>query len=144
MDYKQGISNYQDIQFQTADPAKLIMLMYNKIDEELNKAKELIKIGKIEQKGNSIVKSQDIIMELLNSLDLDVGPIAKNLQALYLFLFKELNLINFKNDLEKLDKVIEIINSLKSAWEEIIQNRSANNQTKEYKKEKTENFALVG
>jgi len=144
MDYKQGISNYQNIQFQTADPAKLIMLMYNKIDEELNKAKELIKIGKIEQKGNSIVKSQDIIMELLNSLDLDIGPIAKNLQALYLFLFKELNLINFKNDLEKLDKVIEIINSLKSAWEEIIQNRSANNQTKEYKKEKTENFALVG
>ena len=144
MDYKQGISNYQDIQFQTADPAKLIMLMYNKIDEELNKAKELIKIGEIEQKGNSIVKSQDIIMELLNSLDLDVGPIAKNLQALYLFLFKELNLINFKNDLEKLDKVIEIIENLKSAWGEIIQNPSANNQMKEYKKVKTDNFATVG
>ena len=58
-------------------------------------------------------------MELANCLNLNTGKIAENLQALYLYMFKEMNYINLKNDLNKLDVVIKIVNDLKSAWNEI-------------------------
>ena len=119
MAYNQSIATYQDVQFQTADPAKLISMMYNRLALELDKAKECIKIGNIEGKGQAIIKSQDIVMELANCLNLNTGKIAKNLQALYLYMFTELNNVNLKLDLNKLDVVIKITDDLRSAWVEI-------------------------
>lgn len=127
MIYNQGVSSYQDIQFQTADPGKLISMMYEKLAQELDKAKECIKIGNIEKKSQAIIKSQDIVMELVNCLNLNTGKIAENLQALYIFMFKELNYINLKLDLKKLDVIIKIVDDLKSAWLEITKGSKVTN-----------------
>ncbi len=119
---KEGISVYQNVQYQTADPAKLILLLYQKLNSELDRAKQLLQEGDMLGKGEAIIRSQDIIMELNNSLNLDAGEIALNLQSLYLFLFRELNTINLRKDLHGLEKVIQIVRNLKSAWEEITRN----------------------
>ncbi len=119
---KQGISAYQNVQLETADPGKLIVLLYQKLDDELRKAKELLLKGDMFGKGNAIIRSQDILMELNNSLNMDAGEIAHNLRSLYLFLFRQLNEINLNKDVQTLEKVIQIVANLKSAWEEIVQN----------------------
>ena len=126
MGYNQGIATYQDVQFQTADPAKIILMMYDRLSQELEKAKEYIKIGNIEGKGQAIIKSQDIVMELANCLNLNTGKIAENLQALYLYMFRELNEINLKLDLNKLDVLIKIADDLRSAWVEITNGAKVN------------------
>ena len=116
---KEGISVYQNVQYQTADPMKLIIMLYQKLDSELHRAKQLLEEGDMLGKGEAIIRSQDIIVELINSLNLEAGEIAKNLQGLYLFLFRELNVINLRKDVHSLEKVIRIVENLKSAWEEI-------------------------
>lgn len=126
MDYNQSVASYQDVQFQTADPGKLISMMYGRLSQELDRAKECIKIGNIEGKGQAIIKSQDIVMELANCLNLNTGKIAENLQALYLYMFKELNHINLKLDLNRLDVMIRITDDLKSAWLEITKRDKVN------------------
>ena len=119
MGYNQGLASYQDVKYQTADPAKLILMMYDRLSQELEKAKECIKIGNFEDKGPAIIKSQDIVMELANCLNLNTGKIAENLQSLYLYMFRELNEINLKLDMKKLEVLIKITDDIRSAWVEI-------------------------
>jgi len=119
MGYNQGISTYKEMQFHTADQGKLIVMLYERLAQELYRAKEFIEKKDLIGKGEAILKSQNIIMELINSLDVSAGQIALNLQSLYFFTFRELNLINLHKDITKLEKVIQVIENLKFAWEEI-------------------------
>jgi len=76
-----------------------------------------------ENKGKFILKALDIIEELNIALDLNKGQdIAKNLKSIYLFLDKYLQQANIENNPEKIDKSIKILDSLKSAFEEILKN----------------------
>lgn len=119
MNLNTGIASYRNTQMETMSPARLILLLFQKLDEELQRAKELILSGDMEGKGKAIIKSQDIVMELLNSLNLKTGQIAENLQALYLYIFRELNNVNFYKDTDKLNVILKIVDELKTAWEEI-------------------------
>ena len=121
MEYHQKISHYKNIQCETANPVKLVEMLYARLEKELVDAKEYIVLSKFEDKCNAIVLSQEILLELNNSLNLEVGELAENLKSLYLYMYRELNLINFKNDVETLGKLIQISKNLHSSWNEIIQ-----------------------
>jgi len=116
---KQGLESYVNTSVDTMDAGKLIVLLYDKLEEKLQLAIDRLNKGDMVGKGNAILKSQDIIMELLSSLNLKAGPIAVNLQAIYLFMFRELNRINFEKDVDALKKVLQAVQELKSAWVEI-------------------------
>lgn len=109
----------------TMDAGKLIVLLYDNLEEKLQLAIERLNEGDMIGKGNAILKSQDIIIELLSSLNLKAGKIAINLQALYLFMFRELNRINLEKDVEALKKVLKAVQELKSAWVEITTNQKS-------------------
>ncbi|GBD93657.1 flagellar protein FliS [bacterium BMS3Abin05] len=116
---KQGVESYLNTSVDTMDGGKLIVLLYEKLEDHLRTAIEQLNSGDMSGKGEAILKSQDIVMELLSSLNLKIGEIALNLQAIYLFMFKELNRINLEKDSIALEKVLLAILELKSAWVEI-------------------------
>ena len=116
---KQGLESYANTSVDTMGAGKLIVLLYDKLEEKLQLAIERLNEGDMLGKGNAILKSQDIILELLSSLNLKAGPIALNLQAIYLFMFRELNRINLEKDVDALKKVLQAVQELKSAWVEI-------------------------
>ena len=127
---RHGLESYQDIQIKTLDPGKLIVLLYEKLEENLQLAASRLEAGDMIGKGEAIQKSQDIILELLTSLNLDAGKIAKDLQALYLFMFRDLNRINLEKDSVALEKILKSVQNLKEAWVEItsrpvVENRSS-------------------
>ncbi len=127
---RHGLESYQDIQVKTLDPGKLIVLLYEKLEENLQLALSRLESGDMLGKGEAIQKSQDIIMELLTSLNMDAGKIAKDLQALYLFMFRDLNRINMEKDSVALGKILKSVQNLKEAWVEItsrpaLENRSS-------------------
>ncbi len=127
---RHGLESYQDIQIKTLDPGKLIVLLYEKLEENLQLAASRLEAGDMIGKGEAIQKSQDIILELLTSLNLDAGKIAKDLQALYLFMFRDLNRINLEKDSVALGKILKSVQNLKEAWVEItsrpvVENRSS-------------------
>jgi flagellar protein FliS len=59
-------------------------------------------------------------MELKNALNFSQGgEIAKSLNALYLFMQRHLTVANIENDPQKVQEVVNILSSLKEAWEAI-------------------------
>lgn len=121
--FKRGkIGSYQKTSIQTASKEELILMLYNGAIRYTNNA-----IDFLDQKNNSdasknICRAQAIIVELLNSLNFEVGgDIAKNLEYLYSVMVDNLTVSNFEHTVEPLKLNLQILDKLKSAWEGVLQ-----------------------
>ncbi|PRC91490.1 flagellar export chaperone FliS [Solimicrobium silvestre] len=104
-----------------ADPHKLIMLLFDGAIMAIYNAIQQIEAGKIPEKGRSITHAISIVESGLRaSLNKDVGgELAKNLDALYSYMAKQLFMANLKNDTKRLLEVKTLLNDLRGAWEQI-------------------------
>jgi flagellar protein FliS len=72
-----------------------------------------------EGKAKDFIKAQDIINELLSSLDFEKGgEIAKNLDAMYRYILQRLTQGDINRDMKAVDETIWMLGELKSAWEQ--------------------------
>ena len=121
--YNQAVNAYKDAKraaVLTADPMKLIIMMYEEAIKNLNLAKKSIESGNIEKRNEYIYKAQDFINELMNALNFEKGgEIAKNLYSLYEYFIWRLNMSIAKNDPEMVQEVIDRMNTLLDAWNQI-------------------------
>jgi flagellar protein FliS len=112
---------YKDTEIQTADQGKLILMLYDGAIRFLNIAIDNMDYRKYDIVNNNIIKAQDIITELMLSLNMDQGgEIAKNLFNIYAYMKKRLLEGNIKKDAVILQEVIKHLTTLRSAWEEAI------------------------
>lgn len=144
MEYQSQISHYKKVQLSTANPGKLVSMLFARLEKELTKAKEFIILGKLEDKCNSILLSQEILIELNSSLNFETGEIANYLQSLYLYMYRELNLINLKNDTEAVDVVIQISKDLNSTWSEMLQKNPEVSKESKSTQINYQNMSIVG
>mgnify|MGYP001246095455 CR=1 FL=1 len=123
--YKQH-NQYNQVQIKTANKGKLIVMLYQGAIRFMNRALLLLEKKDMEGKGNSLIRAQDIILELLYSLDqslLDQGDeLALNLQRLYLYSYRRLVHANVHMDTEAIDEVIKLMQNLLQAWEQVVLN----------------------
>jgi len=122
---KAAISAYTNVGIDSgvtsADPHKLIALLYQGALLAIANAKNGILRNDTAAKGKSISHAIKIINNGLNlSLDKEVGgDLALNLSALYEYMSNRLVVANLNNDLEILDEVSGLLADLKSAWDSI-------------------------
>ncbi len=85
--------------------------------------KELsVKTPKLDAVSNSIIKAQDIITELMVSLDFERGgEIAKNLYSLYIFFNQQLMQANVQKNPELISPILDMMQDLKEAWAQVFQ-----------------------
>ena len=133
-------NKYRETQVKTANQGKLIVMCYDGAIKFLNQAKEAIKKDDIEGSHNFITRTQDIIMELLLSLNLDAGDIAKKLYNLYLYMNTQLMQANMDKKIEPIDDVIKLLSSLKEVWDQISK-QSAPGDEKAFDKNTSVNIA---
>ncbi len=115
-----GYDAYKETQIKTADSLKLIVMLYDGAIKFLNGALEFLKEKRYDRVNTNIIKAQDIIAELLLSLDLENGgEIAKNLQSLYLYMNKRLLEGNISKKPEPIQEVIKLLSNLREAWYEL-------------------------
>ncbi|WP_448377263.1 flagellar export chaperone FliS [Fervidobacterium sp.] len=111
--------DYTEQMVMTASPAKLIELLLQKAITVIEEAKQLIDAKDYNNANTKIVRAQDIVMELNLSLDLEKGgDIAKNLRALYNYMYRTLVEANIKKDKKMLDDVKVLLEDLLSTWRE--------------------------
>ena len=144
MEYQSQISHYKKVQLSTANPGKLVSMLFARLEKELTNSKEFIIFSKLEDKCNSILLSQEILIELTSSLNFEAGEIANNLQSLYLYMYRELNLINLKNDTEAVDVVIQISKDLNSTWSEMLQKNPEVSKESKSAQINYQNMSIVG
>ena len=111
---------YVNTQIKTADRLKLVVMLYEGAISFLRQAKTKMENNDIAGRGVFIGKAQDIILELDNSLNLELGgEIASNLRKLYGFMNRYLTKTIVKWDPQAIERVIHMLSQLKEAWEEI-------------------------
>lgn len=115
-----GYQAYQKNKFQTASPHRLTLMLYNGAIQYAGKAKEAINNGDIAGTNLNVTKTQDIVYELLSSLnEKEGGEIAANLKKLYFYMIDRLIEGNIKKKSSSIDEVISLLQELQSAWVEI-------------------------
>jgi flagellar protein FliS len=121
--YSNQFKSYQTSNIGTADRGKLVIMIYDHVLKWGRSASEAIQANNIENRTKAIFKMQDGITELMCSLDFEKGgEVAKNLNNLYEFYNKHLSEANIKNSEKNVKEVIEMMQLLKSAWEEAMEN----------------------
>lgn len=105
----------------SADPHKLILLLFEGAMMSISAAKLHMAQGNTSEKGSSISKAIDIIANGLKaSLDFEAGDdIARKLGALYDYMIERLLRANLKNDDATLDEVLTLLKELHGAWAQI-------------------------
>lgn len=115
------ISNiYKQNQVTTASPKNLVILLYEGCIKKIRLAELALEDGRLDLVNENLIKAQDIISELQNTLNMDAGgEIADNLDALYEYLLKELYQANIHKDQERMILVREKMDELLESWKEI-------------------------
>jgi flagellar protein FliS len=107
-------------------------MCYEGAIDNLKLAKEKIKEKDYEKKAKAIIKAQDIVYELLGSLDLERGgAIASRLSSLYNYMLRKILYGDINKDLGAIDEVIGMLSELLSAWQEVASKPASQTQSPE-------------
>ncbi|MBI2504127.1 MAG: flagellar export chaperone FliS [Candidatus Latescibacteria bacterium] len=115
---------YSQVQIKTANKGKLIVMLYQGAIRFMKKALIQLEQKDMEGKGKSLIRAQDIVLELLYALDQDMlakgNELALNLQRLYLYCYRRLVRANVDMNPEPIKEVAELMASLLEAWEKVV------------------------
>ena len=118
--YQAALNRYQQTNFLTANPARLVIMCYDGAIRSLKLARKAYVAKDYEAKAKALQKTLDIISELNSSLDMQKGGvIAQNLRALYTYLTTMLIEADLKKDIDLFDKAVQMLEELHSAWKTI-------------------------
>ena len=117
-------SNYQNAykkaSVNTLDQTKLIIMLYDGAIKNASFAVEHMKSGQIEKVHDCLIKTKNIVTELMATLNMDRGgDIANNLQSLYSYMFSQLIEANMNKKTEPVVVVIDLLKELRAAWTQI-------------------------
>ena len=117
-------SNYQNAykkaSVNTLDQNKLIIMLYDGAIKNANFSVQYMESGEIEKVHDSLIKTKNIVTELLATLNMDQGgEIAKNLKSLYSYMFSQLIEANMEKKSEPVLTVIDLLKELRGAWVQI-------------------------
>ncbi len=97
-------------------------MLYESCIRHLKKCQAAMEQKNYAEKGVALGKAQDIINELTNALNFEIGgDLSKQLEALYLHVFQETTKANMDNDPKKIAHCIKIMETLYSGWKEAVE-----------------------
>jgi len=118
-----GLGAYKKTSVETASKEQILLMLYQAAIKNCKKGIEAIEQNNIPKKGEYIGKLQDIVVELSNSLDHEVGgDVAKELASLYDYLLYASTQANIKIDKTQLEGCLKVLITLYDGWSEAIKN----------------------
>jgi flagellar secretion chaperone FliS len=112
--------SYQQNSVTTASPGELTLMLYNGCLKFILQAKKAIADKNIEAKNTNIQKAQNIIRELMVTLNMD-QKVSQNMMSLYDYMNRQLIQANLKSDAAILDEVEGLVTEFRDTWKEVIQ-----------------------
>ncbi len=106
---------YQQQSIMTASPAELLLLLYNGCIRFMKLAKQAIEDKNVQKSHDNLIKAQNIILELVNTLDMDF-EVSKSLMPLYEYIYWKLIRANVDKDAAIVDEALELVIELRDTW----------------------------
>ncbi|SJZ44063.1 flagellar export chaperone FliS [Selenihalanaerobacter shriftii] len=114
---------YQNTQVETSNQEKLVLMLYNGALKFVKQAKQGLKNNDYQVTNNCLIRTQNIINELMITLDMEQGgEIAQNLESLYDYMNRRLIEANINKSIEPMDEVINMLEELSDTWKQAMQN----------------------
>jgi flagellar protein FliS len=132
--------NYIKQEVEGATKGKLVLLLYDGAIKFMRVSAKAIDENNIQEAHNNIMKAQNIIYELMSTLNMEVGDISRNLMRLYDFMIWQLIEANKEKNREKVESVIRLMSSLREAWKDVVQKEEGGQKTETDEKQSI-NFA---
>jgi flagellar secretion chaperone FliS len=117
---QRAYGQYQRVQAETATPGQLVLMLYQGCIRFAQRGRVALEAGDNESARVHLLRAQDIVAELMGSLNLEAGDLAGNLLRLYEYLHRRLVHANIRHDASAALEVEELVRSLLPAWEEAI------------------------
>jgi flagellar protein FliS len=110
-------SAYRQNAVMAATPEQLVVMLYEQLIISLKKADRQIRAKDFAGKAESLVKANDIVLELLASLDFEKGgEIASRLASLYGFFTQEISTVGRTLDTARIAQLVEMAEELHDSW----------------------------
>ncbi len=117
MSLKNPYQAYENNQVLFAKGEELTLLLYKGAIKFIEQAKLAIERNDLPRANNRIIKAQNIISELMVTLNMDI-EISKSLLLLYDYLKQRLIEANMKKEVQTLNEVQEMLVELLGTWTE--------------------------
>ena len=126
------IDNYRKNAVNTASPLQLVVMLYDGSLRFMAQARQAIIDGNVYEQNRNCQKAQNIITELLSTLDLKRGgDVAQNLMALYNYTYDRLIEANINDNLEAIDQATKVMSELRASWAELESNQRNSQRAQE-------------
>ncbi|TVR14466.1 MAG: flagellar export chaperone FliS [Planctomycetota bacterium] len=115
-----AFAQYRKTETETLTQRDLLVRLYFGIERFINIAAQSMREKQWYEANENCQKAKRIFIELLSTLNLEVGgQLAQQLRDLYLFMITEIVESNVHHDPERILKLLPVVATLRSAWEEI-------------------------
>lgn len=111
---------YRQTQVSTASQGELLIMLFDGAIRFSKQGQDHMEKGEIEQANFKLIRAQDIVNELILSLNLEVGEIAQSLQQLYTYIYDLLVQANIKKESDKVDEAVRMLTELRDTWEQVV------------------------
>ncbi len=126
MSYASQSSSYREMEIQSASPERLVVIVFEQLVVNLERARMAMERGDIELRVTSLRRSRGLVGELLATLDFEKGgAIATQLADLYQFMLYQLVDVGQRNDVATVRKLVSIASALRDGFTTAAQSVSA-------------------
>tara|TARA_Y200000002_G_C22651313_1_gene651473 strand:+ start:672 stop:1088 length:417 start_codon:yes stop_codon:yes gene_type:complete len=112
--YQDAAATYRDHAVTTASPAKLVVLIFQRLTLDLERALHALETD--QSPHTHLIHAQDLLVALLDALDLDAWEHAPQLANIYLTIHQNLITANIEKNPTLIRDNLDIITELTQAW----------------------------
>jgi len=115
-----NVNAYKKNQINTASSEQLVLMLYDGARKFIKRAIISIQAGDMQEAHHNLIRSQNIVAQLMAGINYEAGEIAENLFQLYKFMHSRLIQANLKKDSQCAQEVLEMIETIRGAWAQIM------------------------
>jgi len=119
------LQSYQNNSVNTASGPQLTLMLYNGCIRFINQGIKALEKNDYELKNKQLQRAQDIIRELMITLDPEV-EISKQMMSLYDYILHLLQEGNIKNNLEQINEALGLITEFRDTWKDAMKQEAPN------------------
>ncbi len=115
-----NVNAYKKNQINTASSEQLVLMLYDGARKFIKLAIKSIQDGDMEEAHHNLIRSQNIVAQLMCGLNFEAGEMAEKFLRFYRYMHSQLIQANLKKDSQYAQEVLEMIEDLRGAWAQII------------------------
>ena len=100
----------------TATPAARLMMLLDRLEVDIKRAEQGFATGNIPVRNAALLHAQDIVLNLRDTLGVDLWPGAAQLKTIYSFIYSEFVQSNIYADQKRFDWASRLLMEIVEAW----------------------------